>query len=162
MKKNNIILWVLAFVMIAAAASVGIVALVKATGSDQTKSLTALNYQIGSIDAEGKFVKDTGSIVTKDYIPLDGLKLTLKKDASVGVVIALFDKDHQLIGADALELNPEEDKAMTFDYAEDYLADHVDTEASCALIIITPKHDAEVSFFEIAGYAKQVSVTYNK
>ena len=75
--KSNILRIILVVILIALTAGV-IFSVVKIVNLDSTKKLNSLNYQVGAIDSDtGKYIKDTGYIVTKDFITLDGLKVTL-------------------------------------------------------------------------------------
>ena len=166
--KSNILRIILVVILIALTAGV-IFSVVKIVNLDSTKKLNSLNYQVGAIDSDtGKYIKDTGYIVTKDFITLDGLKVTLKKDAGVEVFVALFNKKGDLIAADTnnsqtfLNLEPSADNEVSWTFNKDNYGSEDDYKPVNAAIMIRPLYDSEVSFTEISGYAKQVTVEFNK
>ena len=157
----NKLKFIVIFILIAVLMAGMIFSIVKIVNMDDTKKLSSLNYEIGAIDSYGKFVKDTSTIITKDYVTLDGLKVTLKKGASVSVAIALFNKNGALVETPTfLNVSNDQDIVYTFDKANYSTEDEV--KPVKAAIMIKPLHDSEVSWNEIPGYVKQVTVVYNK
>ena len=166
MTANSMFRFVVVLLLVAVMAGL-VFCIVKVTDTGNTKTLNATNWQIGSIDEEtAEYVKDTGSIITRDYIPLDGLEICLQKNANVSVTIVLLDKNHDYVEPTTdtiITLEPDKDEVVKTAYADykDAVA-LLETKPTCALVIVTPKHDSEVSWNEIAGYAKQVTVSYSK
>ena len=169
MNKANKIKWIVVFVLLIALTAGVIFSVVKICKLDKTKNLSALNYQVGTIDINtGKYVKDTGYLVTKDYVSLDGLTVALKKGASVEVYVALFNKNSELITADPSMgatfkvLSPDENSEVVWTFDKDVYSSDENYKPVKASIIIKPLHDTEVSWTEISTYSKQVVVTTNK
>ncbi len=155
-KRSDTIKWVIAFVLIAVLISAVIVLGVKLNAQITTATVGATAYEIGSLDDSGKPVDNTGFIVTKDYISANGLTVKIDKDANVQYKVYYFAKSE----TDA--------SASTFlSASETWLKSDLDGTtipegADLVKIVIQPVGDAEVSLFEVIGYAKQLTVTYNK
>lgn len=135
-------------VLVAILAIVGISLIVRASQA-QTKTLGTLDYQIGSLDESGKFVKDTSSIVSKKYLDVDKMKIEIAKDANVTYKVFFFDKNEVFISAD--------ETANSADYVGT-----IPENAALFKVVITPTKDAEVSTLEIGNYAKQLTVSCAK
>ncbi len=135
-------------VLVAILAVVGISLIARAAQS-KTQTLGTLDYQIGSLDDTGKYVKDTSSIVSKKYLSVDEMKIEIAKDADVTYKVYFFDKAEKFISADSV--------ANSADYAGT-----VPQNAALFKVVITPTRDAEVSTLEIGNYAKQLTVTCAK
>lgn len=153
-QKADTIKWIVVFVLVAALIAGLAVVFVKLDRQTTTASLRSTAYSIGTLDAEGEYEKNTGYIYTKDYVTADGLEITVSEDANVKYKVFYYSVD--------------EDGVKTFLSASaDWLIADLDAStipegADVARIVIQPVGDAEVSLLEIAGYANQVTVTYNK
>lgn len=112
------------------------------------KRFHLLRTKIGALDDNGDFVKNTASIVSKDFVSTDGLTIKLQENADVSYKVYFFDTDKAFVSAT---------EAQSADFAGT-----IPENAKFAKIVITPLHDAEVSIFEMSGYAKQLTVTVNK
>ena len=143
-KTNKIIL----FALVAVVAIAGI-AIIARTANAETQTLKAFSYEIGAIDSTGEFVQDTSSIVTKKMSSVDKMSIEIEKDALVTYKVYYYDKDGAFISADETE------------NSEDY-AGTVPEKAAYFKVVVTPTNDAEVSLFEVAQYAKQLTVTCAK
>lgn len=109
------------------------------------KRFHLLRTKIGALDDNGDFVKNTASIVSKDFVSTDGLTIKLQENADVSYKVYFFDTDKAFVSAT---------EAQSADFAGT-----IPENAKFAKIVITPLHDAEVSIFEMSGYAKQLTVT---
>ena len=153
-QKADTIKWIVVFVLVATLIAGLAVVFVKLDRQTTTASLRSTAYSIGTLDAEGEYEKNTGYIYTKDYVTADGLEITVSEDANVKYKVFYYSVD--------------EDGVKTFLSASaDWLIADLDAStipegADVARIVIQPVGDAEVSLLEIAGYANQVTVTYNK
>lgn len=141
--KNNGIFLIVMLVVVA----VVLVPMLAKSGDGSSK-LNSLSYEIGTLDETGEFVKDTSSIVTKKFIPVNDLEIELEKDAMVTYKVFWFDEDEEFISADSKE------------NTDDYAGTIPETAEFCK-IVITPTNDAEVGSLEIREYAGQVTVTYS-
>lgn len=153
-QKADTIKWIVVFVLVAALIAGLAVVFVKLDRQTTTASLRSTAYSIGTLDAKGEYEKNTGYIYTKDYVTADGLEITVSEDANVKYKVFYYSVD--------------EDGVKTFlSSSADWLIADLDAStipegADVARIVIQPVGDAEVSLLEIAGYANQVTVTYNK
>lgn len=153
-QRADAVKWIIVFVLVAALVAGLAVVFVKLDRQTTTASLRSTAYSIGTLDAEGEYEKNTGYIYTKDYVTADGLEITVSEDANVKYKVFYYSVD--------------EDGVKTFLSASaDWLTADLDAStipegADVARIVIQPVGDAEVSLLEIAGYANQVTVTYNK
>lgn len=114
-----------------------------------TKQLGATAYDIGSLDANGKVVKSTENIYTKDYVTVDGLKITIKEKADIQYKLFFYTEDKTFVSASSAWLTADFDGT-------------VPATAKYVRIVIDPTEDAEVTALEVIGYANQLTVTYNK
>ncbi len=142
----NRLLIIIAFVLIAVIGSGLIVTLVKVNKTIDTKTLSATAYEIGSIDDTGKEDNENStSIRSKKLYNADGLKIELDSDATVTYKIFFYAKDESYVSklASGSSLS-------------------VPTNAEYFRIVITPNNGGTLNYFDIATYAKQVTVTVNK
>ena len=124
---------------------------------ETTNKVSWTQYARGLLDDDtGKLPRDSeeidySGIHLKNYINADGLKCELEKDATIKYQINYFNEDYEFISVS---------ERLSTDY------DGTDNPANAkfALIEIMPTADADgvVSSLEIMGYAKQLTVTYNK
>lgn len=153
-QKADTIKWIVVFVLVATLIAGLAVVFVKLDRQTTTASLRSTAYSIGTLDSKGEYEKNTGYIYTKDYVTADGLEITVSEDANVKYKVFYYSVD--------------EDGVKTFLSASaDWLTADLDAStipegADVARIVIQPVGDAEVSLLEIAGYANQLTVTYNK
>lgn len=147
-KKLDLIFKIIVCVLLVALIGGVTYAIVRVAQKEDTKEISSLAYKIGALDDNGDFVKNTASIVSKDFVSTDGLTIKLQENADVSYKVYFFDTDKAFVSA-----------------TEAQSADYVGTipeNAKFSKIVITPLHDAEVSIFEMSGYAKQLTVTVNK
>jgi len=147
-KMSDRLKWIIAFVLIAALTAGLAMTMFRLDGQIKTKEISASAYKVGTLDADGEYDDDTGSIVTKDFIAVAGLKCEVAKNAKITYKVYFFDKDEDYISATA---------ELTADFDET-----IPTGAKYVKIVITPTNDAEVSIWEISGYVKKLTVTVNK
>jgi len=114
-----------------------------------TKTLSAAAYDIGSLDANGKVTKSSENIYTKDYVTVDGLKITIDEKADVQYKLFFYDADKVFLSSS--------EAWLTADFNGS-----IPETAKYVRIVIDPIDDAEVSALELVKYAGQLTVTYNK
>ena len=150
MSANNF-KWVVTFVLIAMLSIAVIFAFVKIDKNEKTRTLgtSSFTYSIGLLDSEGEYEQGTSSIYLKDYYSVDGLTIELKDKATVTYKLFFYDADKEFVD-------------MTSDLSLSYDSTSTPATAEYFRIMITPTNDAEVSFFEIDDYAKQLTVSINK
>ena len=156
-KRSNILLTAILVVVIALGA-IGIINLFKRVDTlETTNKVSWTQYARGLLDDEtGKFPRvaeeiDYSGIHLNNYINADGLKCELAKDATIKYQINYYDEDYEFI-------------SVTERLSADYDGTDNPANAKFARIEIIPTADADgvVSSLEIMGYAKQLTVTYNK
>lgn len=148
-KTEKILFVVLALVMIA----VCIVMVSKMNKLESKKTVGAFSFEIGSLTSEGAEVKNTGSIRLKKAINADGLEIKIVEDATVKYQVFYFGEDE-----DGNEQFLSASEALSADLD----ASSIPAGAKLCKVVIEPTMDAEVSLFEISGYANQLTITYNK
>lgn len=147
-RKLDLIFKIIVCVLLVALIGGVTYAIVRVVHKDETKEISSLAYKIGALDDNGAFMKNTASIVSKDFISSNGLTIKLQENAEVSYKVFFYDADKAFVSASELQ-------------SADY-AGTIPENAKYAKIVITPLHDAEVSIFEMSGYAKQLTVTVNK
>lgn len=147
-RKIDLIFKIIVCVLLVALIGGVTYAIVRVAQKDETKEISSLAYKIGALDDNGAFVKNTASIVSKDFISSDGLTIKLQENAEVSYKVYFYDADKNFVS---------KTEVQSADYAGT-----IPENAKYAKIVVTPLHDAEVSIFEMSGYAKQLTVTVNK
>ena len=116
-----------------------------------TKTLTAstFTYEVGGVDEEGEFVKDTSTCITKKFITTDGLEIEICKNPTITYTVHFYDEDNEYISST---------EALTTDFDSTTIPEN----AEYVKVSVDPTKDAEVSTLEISGYAGQLTITYKK
>lgn len=124
---------------------------VKMARNEKTKDVGGwTQYEIGLLDeTSGKEVKGTTSIRTKKFITTDGFTVEAIDDASVKYTLVFYDEEKEFMSAQT-------------DLTGDFDGTGIPEGAKYVKIEITPQNDPEVSWTEIGGYEKQLTVTVNK
>lgn len=143
-KKNKIAIGIL-FALVTILAIGLITSFLRVNSQIQTETLTRFEYEVGALSEtdEGKELTSDGSIRTKDFHSVDGLTITLKKDAEVTYKIFCFDKDGEFLSA-VSSVSDLPEGADTF------------------RLVVTPTEDVEISSLDIGDYSGQLTVTFNK
>lgn len=125
--------------------------IVKMTRDEKTKDVGGwTQYEIGLLnETDGEEVKGTTSIRTKKFITTDGFKVEVIDDASVTYTLVFYDEDKKFLSAST-------------DLTSDFDGTAIPEGAKYVKVEITPKNDPEVSWTEIGGYEKQLTITVNK
>lgn len=173
LKKKNNILWIAMFVLVAILAVGVVFSIVKTTNIDKVNTISAspIGWKIGKLDEDGQYVKDTSVMMTREQLPLSGLKVEVVAKPSVEVFVGIFDKDDNLLNGTEVEgvlvpyqIETDSEKATTFDYAEyaETLELEEGVKPAYAIVFVDPINDIEISTLEITQYAKQVTVSHNR
>lgn len=148
-KNRKLLFGIVAVLLVALTGTVTVLA-IQMNKQITTKSVSALtDYDIGTLDANGKVTKSTENIYLKDYITTDGLKVTIKEKADIQYKLYFYTEDKTFVSASSAWLTADFDGT-------------VPATAKYVRIVIDPTEDAEVSALEVFGYANQLTVTYNK
>lgn len=148
-KSEKIVCIVLVLLMVAVCA----VMIGKMNQLEDTKTVGAFAFEIGGLDEQGKEIKNTGCIRLKKAVNVDGLAIKLDEEATVTYKVYYFSVDE-----DGKEVFISASEALSADFD----ASSIPGTAEVCKIVIEPTMDAEVSLFEINGYANQLTITYNK
>lgn len=149
-RKNRKILFCIVAVLLVALTGTVTVLAIQMNKQITTKTVSSLtDYDIGSLDVNGKVIKSSENIYTKDYINVDGLKVTIKEKADVQYKLFWYTEDKTFVSASSAWLTADFDGT-------------VPATAKYVRVVIDPTEDAEVSALEVFGYASQLTVTYNK
>ena len=149
--------WLIAGIVAISAAIVGLSA--KVASLETTKTVNATwGWEQGLLDTTpgedtlGKEVKGKTAIRMKDSVTLEGFEIDIKDDASVTYQLFFLDADEVCVGVS--------DAGMSIDYVA---ADaNVPETAVKVRAVVTPNNDPEVSVYEIAAYASELTISYNK
>lgn len=149
--NNNSIKWIITFTLLSLLLVSVVFAFVKIDRNEKTKKLgtNSFTYAIGLLNEEGEYEQGTSSIYLKDFCSVDGLTVEVKEKATVTYKLFFYDEDKEFLSATS-------DLSLNYDSAS------IPSSAEYFKIMITPTNDAEVSFFEISGYASQLTVSVNK
>lgn len=113
------------------------------------KSITP-SYEIGGLDANGKYFEDNSSIYTKERFACEGLKATLDFDSTINYQIFYYDiLDNFISSSDVLTGGYSDDAPLNGAYAR---------------IEVTPLNDEDgkVSWSEKMKYSKQLNLKVSK
>ena len=143
------------FVTFLAFALIGVLSLGLITVSNRvessikTRDLTVIEYEIGGLGESGKATDTTESIVTRDFINVSGLTVTVGEDSNVEYQLFFYTDEKDFISS-------------TDVLSTDFASTSVVSNAKYFKIVITPTKDAEVGILEVSKYAKSLTVTVNK
>ncbi len=147
MKKIWIILLVLVLLAIAAGT---VFSIVKITSNETTKSVTALNFKVGGLDEEGDFDKTIkSSIVTRDFLPLEGLSIEVAEDTDNSYEVFYYTKKGVFISSDEAS-------------REAYAPESTPEGATQVKIVIRTKDEDNLNFFDIAKVLKPITIKIAK
>ena len=140
--KNDSVFLLLVGALLVIATICGLVAVIN---NDKSNMRTVRpDYFIGGLDSNsGKYVATKGSIYTKHSFECQGLKTTLNFDATITYGLYFFDENEKfMISQTSLETNVNE----------------IPVNAKYVRIVITPKEDSKVSWYEKSKYSSQLKV----
>ena len=106
---------------------------------------------IAALDDIGEQTDGDTSIVTRNAVTTDGLKVEIADDATVTYALYFYDADGEFV-------------SKTADLSADFDGSAIPENAETAKIVITPTadEDGKVDLSEVLGYAGQVTITVNK
>ena len=110
----------------------------------KTTSVSSSVFEIGGLNASGKYKETTESIYTKDMIECMGLDIKADFDSMVTFKVFFYDVNGDYLSSTS-SLDSEFNSAPTI--------------ARYCRIVITPKEDTEVKWYEVSKYAKQIKIT---
>ena len=120
--------------------------------TSDVKTLVAQDYERCALDDTTGVAaeEDQSALSTSGFYNLDGLKITLAKDATIKYQVNYYDEEYAFLGVDTLEEDFGEEQAKT---AKEIGAKYVKIE-----IIPTDDEDGVISALEKSTYVKQLTV----
>ena len=142
---KSLIFGLVFILLIAAVAVLG----VKLNDSVTTKTISSFAFKVGGLDEDGVEIKSDNTIVTRDYISAEGLRIEMKSE-KVRYKIAFYDRKKKLVG-----------EVSDF-YVTDYEATDLAADIVYAKVVIEALSDAEINFLEVRKYASMLEITVNR
>ena len=142
--------WVIVFLLIIGLVATTVTLFVKLDRQTTVTEIGAEQYIIGTLGDSGEKTDGDTSIVTRNAVTTDGLKVEIADDATVTYTLYFY-------GAKDEFISKTESLSKDFDGT-------IPENAETAKIVITPTddEDGKVDLTEILGYAGQVTVTVNR
>ena len=119
-----------------------------------TKTIGAMKFSLGNLDAQGKHVDSDTSIYTKEAFPCQGLRIVPDFEARGEFDVYYYDDNEKFLGVSA---------GLIDVFEEDY-----PVATRCRVVYRPAKPDDvktsewSIGFFEVAKYAKQLTITVDK
>lgn len=150
-KMSDKIKWIIVFLLILGLIATTVTLFVKLDRQTTVTEIGAEAYIIGTLDDEGAKADGDTSIVTRNAVTTDGLKVEIADDATVTYALYFYDADGEFV-------------SKTADLSADFDGSAIPENAESAKIVITPTadEDGKVDLTEVLGYAGQVTVTVNR
>ena len=142
---KSLIFGLVFILLIAAVAVLG----VKLNDSVTTKTVGSFAFKVGGLDEDGVEIKSDNTIVTRDYISAEGLRIEMKSE-KVRYKIAFYDRKKKLVG-----------EVSDF-YVTDYEATDLAADIVYAKVVVEALSDAEINFLEVRKYASMLEITVNR
>lgn len=142
----KIALIALAVILIVGALAGLITSLVINRDDAQEGQLSTKAYSVGGLNEDGTYLDTRGSIYTKDLFKCADLKCSLVFDHNISYRVFFYDGNENFMSSTT---------ALAGNYSD------VPYGASYCRIVITPDSDQNIKWYEVKGYAKQLTVEYN-
>ena len=150
-KAADTVKWIVIFLLVIGLSGAVVTLFIMLDRQTTVTEIGAEAYIIGTLDDEGSKADGDTSIVTRNAVTTDGLKVEIADDADVTYTIYFYGSEDEFISkTDAL--------------TEDFDGSAIPENAETAKIVITPTadEDGKVDLTEVLGYAGQVTVTVNR
>ena len=150
-KTADAVKWIITFLLLLGLTASTVALFVKLDRQTTVTEIGAEAYMIGALDDEGAKADGDTSIVTRNAVTTDGLKVEIADDADVTYTIYFYGSEDEFISKTA---------ALSADFDGSAIPDNAET----AKIVITPTadEDGKVDLTEVLGYAGQITVTVNR
>ena len=122
--------------------------------SRDTKSVSAMEFSLGKLDAEGKHMDSDQAIYTKDAFPCQGLRIVPDFEAAGEFDVYYYDDNDKFLGVSA---------SLTDVFEEDY-----PVATRCRVVYHPAKPDDvkasewKIGRLEVMKYAKQLTITIDR
>lgn len=150
-KTADAVKWVVVFLLVIGLIGAVITLFVMLDRQTTVTEIGAEAYTIATLDDSGEQTDGDTSIVTRNAVTTDGLKVEIADDATVTYALYFYDADGEFV-------------SKTADLSADFDGSAIPENAETAKIVITPTadEDGKVDLTEVLGYAGQVTVTVNR
>ena len=150
-KTSDMVKWVITFLLLLGLIATTVTLFVKLDRQTTVTEIGVEAYMIGELDDEGAKADGDTSIVTRNAVTTDGLKVAIADDATVTYALYFYDADGEFV-------------SKTAELSADFDGSAIPENAESAKIVITPTadEDGKVDLTEVLGYAGQVTVTVNR
>ena len=154
LRKHNTadaVKWVVVFLLVIGLIGAVVTLFVMLDRQTTVTQIGAEAYTIAALDDSGEQTDGDTSIVTRNAVTTDGLKVEIADDATVTYALYFYDADGEFV-------------SKTADLSADFDGSAIPENAETAKIVITPTadEDGKVDLSEVLGYAGQVTITVNK
>ena len=150
-KTADAVKWVIVFLLVIGLIGAVVTLFVMLDRQTTVTQIGAEAYTIAALDDSGEQTDGDTSIVTRNAVTTNGLKVEIADDADVTYTIYFYGSEDEFISkTDAL--------------SADFDGSAIPENAETAKIVITPTADenGKVDLTEVIGYAGQVTVTVNR
>ncbi len=133
-------------VVLALGSVVGVTALIQKIEEDTLKTVTP-TYSVGGLNTSGAWQETDSSIYTKNAFECQGLKITPSFDSTISYQVFFYDSND------------------TFMYSTQELTskfENAPLSAKYARVLIIPKNDDKVAWYETLKYSTQLKIEVNK
>ena len=150
-KTADAVKWVVVFLLVIGLIGADVTLFVMLDRQTTVTEIGAEAYTIATLDDSGEQTDGDTSIVTRNAVTTDGLKVAIADDATVTYALYFYDADGEFV-------------SKTADLSADFDGSAIPENAETAKIVITPTadEDGKVDLTEVLGYAEQVTITVNK
>ena len=150
-KTADAVKWVVVFLLVIGLIGAVVTLFVMLDRQTTVTEIGAEAYTIATLDDSGEQTDGDTSIVTRNAVTTDGLKVAIADDATVTYALYFYDADGEFV-------------SKTADLSADFDGSAIPENAETAKIVITPTadEDGKVDLTEVLGYAEQVTITVNK
>ena len=150
-KAADTVKWIVIFLLVIGLAGAVVTLFIMLDRQTTVTEIGAEAYIIGTLDDEGAKADGDTSIVTRNAVTTDGLKVEIADDADVTYTIYFYGSEDEFIS---------KTEALSADFDGSAIPENAET----AKIVITPTadEDGKVDLTEVLGYAGQVTVTVNR
>ena len=150
-KTADAVKWVVVFLLVIGLIGAVITLFVMLDRQTTVTEIGAEAYTIAALDDSGEQTDGDTSIVTRNAVTTDGLKVEIADDATVTYALYFYDADGEFV-------------SKTADLSADFDGSAIPENAETAKIVIAPTadEDGKVDLTEVLGYAGQVTVTVNR
>ena len=150
-KTADAVKWVVVFLLVIGLIGAVITLFVMLDRQTTVTEIGAEAYTIAALDDSGEQTDGDTSIVMRNAVSTDGLKVAIADDATVTYALYFYDADGEFV-------------SKTADLSADFDGSAIPENAVSAKCVITPTadEDGKVSLTEVLNYAGQVTVTVNR